>query len=546
MSSTIPFEGDEAPRRTPEPLPPAENVQADRGRQEARWVRGLTSVPLPGPGPSGFWECDVPNGSWRSTCLRLHVERTHRLASLWAERLGEGVVLRALWLGGAGTAGILLRTLLDGRPARCETLLPEVAPALYFEREVGEMFGVEFSNSPDHRPLLLHYQHLAPPMLRGVQTPTPERLPFAFVPVEGEGVYEIPAGPVHAGVIEPGHFRFQAMGEEILNLEVRLGYTHKGTERLFQGRDPRWGVRLSESISGDHSVAGSVAYAIAVEQSVGLPPLNEATEACRGTLLEAERMASLLGDIAGIILDVGYAAGAAQANVLRNEAYGLLETLTGSRLGRGATALGGLARPLGSKRSHELASRADVLGSATAALLRHVEERPSIMDRLRGTGVISGDVAEALGLVGPTARASGVDRDVRKDRPYGAYREAEIHVAQGSTGDVESRLWVKVEEVLEASRLFRLFLERAGGGEASRTMELPRDGPAFGLGMVESPRGEFLVAVSLDQGKLARVHVRDPSFLNWPAIEYAVRGNIVPDFPLCNKSLNLSYSGFDR
>ncbi len=550
MSRTIPFEGDDAPKSAPAPLPPRRRSDGERGSEEERWVLGAGRAGPTELGRSGLWELGVPPGWWRATSLDLLTAGAHRISSLWAERDPKGVLLRALWLGEAGTRGILVRTLLDAPPPRVESLLPELSPALYFEREIAEMFGVEFHASPDPRPLLLHYRHALPPMIAAPDRAPPldERSRFDFAPVEGEGVYEVPVGPVHAGIIEPGHFRFQVVGEEILDLEVRLGYTHKGTERLFEGLDPRRGTQLASSISGDHSVAGAVAYATAVEHALGHPPLERPTEMRRGALLEVERMAHLLGDIAGIVLDVGYAAGAAQANVLRNEAYTVLEELTGSRLGRGAVAVGGLARPLPREGLRPLAARADAVAKATVALLRHLEERPSVMDRVRGTGVVSKEVARALELVGPVARASGLDRDVRRDRPYGAYRGTELRVTHGSTGDVEARLRVKVDEVVEASRLFGTFLRRSGEAPAVPPAEPPRDGPGFGVGLVEAPRGELLFAVSLDleRGKLSRVHVREPSYLNWPAIEYAVHGNILPDFPLCNKSLNLSYSGFDR
>lgn len=541
----VPYEGDEASsERRPAARAAKDTILADEGK----WARGWGLLEEPGGAPLGPWGGEVGAERWRPACLSLPPVLGHRLASYWAEEEEEALRLHALWWGKGGARGVHLRTLVSSGSPVIPSLLPEVPAALYFEREMSEMFGLTFPGGRDPRPLLLHYRHPSPPLRGQGSPPGTERAPYDFPIVEGEGVYEIPVGPVHAGIIEPGHFRFQVTGEEIHDLEVRLGYTHKGTERLWQGRAPGRGLPLAESVSGDHAVAGAVSYSMAVRSAAGASPMDARNAAAVGLLLELERMAFLLGDIAGIILDVGYAAGAAQANVLRDAAYGELEALTGSRLGRGAVGLEGLTRPLATGLAEGVGEVLREIAKGVAQLLRHVEEISSVMDRLRGTGVLSREVAEALGLVGPAARASGMDQDVRRDRPYGPYQGVEVRVAQGSAGDVEARLRVKVHEVQEAGRLAGLFLERGA-------LEAKVPGAGFeptsvtkgnGLGVVEAPRGEMLFAVTLRDGVVHRVHVREPSFMNWPAIEYAVRGNIVPDFPLCNKSLNLSYSGFDR
>ena len=530
--------------------PPRSQVDGPGARDERKWVAaargGLTLEEL----EEGPWEVVVALERWRPSVLSLVHALRFRLATLWGENAHDGdVEVHGIFLGGAECRGVHLRVDLPGAARKLPSLLPDLPTALYFERELSEMFGVTILASPDTRPLLLHERHTAPPMLPAGGEPTGVRAPFGFARTEGEGVYEIPVGPVHAGVIEPGHFRFQVRGEEILNLEVRLGYTHKGTERLFEGLEPSQATILAESISGDMSVAGATAYALAVEDALRVP-VPPAAQSTRGLLLELERAAFLMGDVAGIILDVGYAAGAAEANVLREQAYGALELLTGSRLGRGTVVPGGLARPVPTEARAEVERSLEGVRRGLAGLIDHVHDQPSIMDRLRGTGVIPLEVAEALGLVGPAARASGLDRDVRRDRPYGPYahERVRVRVASRSEGDVEGRFEVKVAEVLEACRLARHFLGE-GGSTSGSPIPSRSAQTRHGLGIVESPRGEFLVALrASEQGKrvLTRVHVRDPSFLNWPAIEYAVRGNIVPDFPLCNKSLNLSYSGFDR
>ena len=497
-----------------------------------------------------LWQIAIASSRWRLTSQSCQTLDGLRLGSLWGEDTGRSVLrVHAVWLPSGPGSGLHLVTELPTDSPRLSTLLPDVPAALYFEREISEMFGIEFVSSPDPRPLLLHMSHDFPPLRKRTapSRPSGERKTYEFPPVEGEGVYEVPVGPVHAGIIEPGHFRFQVVGEEILSLEVRLGYTHKGTEKLFEGRTPVSSVPLAESVSGDTPIAGAFAYSTAVESALDLQ-VDAATQAARGLLLEIERVAFLLGDIAGIALDVGYAAGAARANALRQIAYDALEAATGARTGRGVLTIGGLLRPLDRSLGPLLTPRMGTIGKGTTSLLEHLLTHPSVFDRIHGTGTVPLNVAMALQLVGPVARASGLDRDVRSDMPYGPYVGRVVHVPHEQSADVEARLRVKAAEVIEGCRLVLEFLAD-GATEAPAAPPLVSGGldERHGLGLVESPRGEYLTWVSIaPDGRLARVHVREPSFLNWPAIEYAVKGNIVPDFPLCNKSLNLSYSGFDR
>ncbi len=537
------------------PLPPVGTrppLPVDRNRpdrvEEERTLGALGAGPVTWLEGEGLWALSVDPERWPAICRCISEVMHHPLSTLFGEEAHGGIRLHALFLGHDPTPGVHVRCPLHpgvlSAPSLAATI-PFVAP---FEREVAEMFGVTFLGAMDRRPLLLHERHSAPPLRKGPPaTPTGELEPYVFPPVEGEGVYEIPVGPVHAGVIEPGHFRFQAVGEEILDLEVRLGYTHKGTERLFEGQPVARGTLWAESISGDMSVAGGVAYAHAAERALD-SRVPAVTEAARGLLLELERIAFLCGDVAGISLDVGYAVGAARANRLRERTYAGLRSLTGSRLGRAIVGVGGFRRPLVLGDPAELILTLRETSARIQALRDHLLDKSSVVDRLQGTGIIHRWTAELLHFLGPTARASGLRIDLRVDRPYGPYRDVEVHVPRGLQGDVQDRLTVKVDEVVEACRLSETFLGRLGQGIPPAPATPPPPGePREGLGWVESPRGEFLVYLALaPDGTLGRVHVRDPSFLTWPAIEQAVRGNIVPDFPLCNKSLNLSYSGYDR
>ncbi len=545
-------EGEESPPASPPPtLAPTGDVwRRTRAEEEDLLLRlglGPTRWSL---GERMWWVSVHPDG-WVAACEQVTGPLGHPLSTLFAEDVqdrGGGVQVHALFLGNDPTPGVHLCCPLGEREPKLPSLggtLPYVVP---FEREIAEMFGVEFEGALDRRPLLLHETHPRPPLRRGGPSPpSGVRAPYAFTPVEGEGVHEVAVGPVHAGVIEPGHFRFQVLGEKILDLETRFGYTHKGTERLFEGQTVGRGTVWAESVSGDMSVAGGVAYAHAVERALDLALPPEVEEA-RGLLLELERVAFLSGDVAGISLDVGYAVGAARANIQRERAYGLLQALTGSRLGRFAVGVGGFRRPLALETLDQIPGILRDISEAIQALFDLLLDKSSVVDRLQGTGIVPRWLAEMLHFLGPTARASGLRIDLRADRPYGAYHGREVRVPRGLAGDVLARLTVKVQEILEACRLATLFHRSLNGGVAWRVpVPAPNSSAAAGLGWVESPRGELLVYVQTGtDGRLQRVHVRDASFLTWPAIEFAVRGNIVPDFPLYNKSLNLSYSGYDR
>lgn len=549
----LPKEGEEVPD---EPAPSVALVSDLPSRptpaEERHKLVELRTGPVVWEPSEELWRVPVPPERWVAASLLASESLHHPLSTLFGEdsRSPLGTIrIHALFLGIRPSAGVHLLCDLDAERPRLPTLstsFPYVAP---FEREIAEMFGIVFDGSTDRRPLLLHEGHPTPPLLKGPDSaPDGQRADYPFLPVDGEGIFEVPVGPVHAGVIEPGHFRFQVVGEKILNLEVRLGYTHKGTERLFEGKPVGLGTIWAESVSGDMSVAGSVAYAHAVERALELPVRPE-DETVRGLLMETERIAFLLGDVAGIALDVGYPVGAAGANRYREAAYQTLRELTGSRLGRGVIGVGGLRRPVRVPATPGLEPLYEGWREGLLTLRDELLGKSSVVDRVQGTGTIPRWIAELMHFVGPTARASGLRIDLRHDRPYGAYLGSEVRIPRGTDGDVQARLLVKIEEVVEACRLARGFLSRIPeeGTPIGAVPLPPRTEGRSGLGWVESPRGELLVHVTLGAGaRLERVHVRDPSFLNWPAIELAVRENVVPDFPLCNKSLNLSYSGYDR
>ncbi|MCG7843878.1 MAG: hydrogenase large subunit, partial [Methanomassiliicoccales archaeon] len=357
--------------------------------------------------------------------------------------------------------------------------------------------------------------------------------------VEGEGILEIPVGPVHAGVIEPGHFRFSTAGEPILNLEIRLGYAHRGVEKTLEGCPLPQALRLIERISGDNGVAHSMAFCQAVEMGTAMP---ERAKLLRCIYAEMERIYNHLGDIGGMATDVAFAVPAADAAVLREKMLQLNQRLTGHRLLWGTMAIGGVARNI-DLTGREVLERSMIdLGLELDPIERTLSSAPSFLDRVETTGSLSLQAAKDLRATGPVARASGWDRDTRRDFPYAAYPRLSFLVPVQRGGDVLARLKVKMGEVRESISLVKQCLDHLQVGEHRIEVPTPH---GFGLGMVESPRGELVHCAHFDQGRIVRYKVRDPSFCNWPTLERAVLGNIVPDFPLINKSYNLSYAGND-
>ncbi len=441
---------------------------------------------------------------------------------------------------------IILRTNINENTPHFRSITPKIPSANWYEREIRDMFGLTPLGHPDPR-RLINFEDWPSglyPLRKDFDIKTKvERVEgeYKYRRVEGEGVYEIPVGPVHAGVIEPGHFRFSVAGEPVLNLEIRHFYTHKGMEKLFENISIDKAVFLAERISGDNSVAHAVAFCQAVEKiaSIDIPPR---AKYIRTILMELERLYNHLGDIAGIATDVAYAFGAAHANFLKEETLQLNEIVTGSRLLRGMNTLGGVRRDIGDKKEIILQKLASIK-SDFRELMELLFASPSVADRIETTGRIYNDIARELHVVGPAARASGIDRDIRRDYPYAAYAELDFKIPVLKSGDVNSRTRVRADEVYESINIIEQALFRLPGGDIKYDPKQIPDG--YALGYTEAPRGETLYWVMIMNNRIERCKVRDPSFCNWLAIEYAVLDNIVPDFPIINKSLSLSYSGND-
>lgn len=410
-----------------------------------------------------------------------------------------------------------------------------------FEREMQDLFGITPAGHPSPGRLVAHghWPRDWHPMRPGGRRPvmSGDREPFPFLRVEGEGVYQIPVGPVHAGLIEPGHFRFSVLGETIIDLKPRLWYVHKGIEKLFQGKTPRDAVALAERISGDSAVAHSLAFCLALEDAMGLEVSTQDLRE-RAILLEMERLYNHVADIGALCNDVGFGFAHTHAMRIRESLLRLNETVTGHRLLRGAISPGATdvrKLPKGESLRAILADVEDVVALALA--------NTTVRDRFSGTAVLARDVALDRGVLGPVARASGIDADARRDHPFLDLGGALSVVVQGA-GDVMARFLVRVDESRASVALIEALLDGAGSPPSANDFAR---GPAggTGVGIVEGWRGATVHRVELNAGVLRRVKVADPSFFNWPALPAALKDTIVPDFPLVNKSFNLSYAGND-
>ncbi len=419
------------------------------------------------------------------------------------------------------------------------------------ERHLADLFGVAFADSPDSRPWIRHQawpEDSFPlrsdfPVAGQPSEITPADAEYPFHKVKGSGVYEIPVGPVHAGIIEPGHFRFNAVGEEVLSLEQHLGYVHKGIEKIAVGRDAEGLVRLAGRCSGDSTVAHAWAACQAFEQAARFRPPSRALE-LRAIMCERERVANHLGDIGAICNDVGFAFAQYQCARLREDWQRRSAELFGHRFMMDGVVPGGVSTDLDTAAIATLLADHDALRAETDPLFDLLQDTPSLEDRLLGTGRLTRETAQSLGCTGYVAKASGLGFDVRRDNPYPPYDRHPIDIPTLEAGDVMARVQVRMREIVISLGWMDRLLTQLSDGPAREPIH--RRGPGEGVGFVEGWRGEILAYVRLDDGgKVARYFPRDPSWHTWPALERIVLGNIVPDFPVCNKSVNGSYSGHD-
>ncbi len=421
-------------------------------------------------------------------------------------------------------------------------------PAGRFEREIRDLYGIDPLGHPLPRRLVRHGHWPTGwyPMLRDAG-PAPgfdrDIGSYPFVEVRGDGVYEIPVGPVHAGLIEPGHFRFSVVGETILRMKARLWFLHRGMEKLFEGRRTEDGIELAERISGDTAVGHTLAYLMAVEDAAGIV-VTDTTRARRALLLELERLYNHVGDLGAIPNDVGYGIAHVHTQRLRETLLRHNKAVTGHRLLRGALGLGRADL----RRAPDLNLLREVAGEV-ADIVAITMGHSVVADRITGTAILPTGQAASIGTVGYVARASGLAVDSRADHPM-CDLGPDFSTVLEHAGDVRARYLVRAREVAVSTKVIADLAARCDGPVATAptgtTADITSAGTVAGLGVVEAWRGTLCHRVELDRdGAISRVKIVDPSFLNWPALPMALAETIVPDFPLANKSFNLSYAGND-
>lgn len=420
------------------------------------------------------------------------------------------------------------------------------------ERHIRDLLGIVFSGHPDARRWTRHQAWTESdfPLRREFpvggepQAQTAADCHYNFLLAQGSGVYEIPVGPVHAGIIEPGHFRFQAVGETVLRLEERLAYTHKGIEKIAEGRDAQGLARLAARVSGDSTVAHTWAACMAMERAVGLA-LPPRALWLRALMCERERVANHVGDIGAMLNDIGFAFGALQFSRLREAWQRVSREAFGHRFMMDCIIPGGVAVDLDARLHQTLLDEASAMRQQVIRLMDIINDLPSVEDRVRGAGVLTAEYAKALGCLGYVGRASGLNFDLRRDAPYPPYDSLTVKVPLHHYGDVNARARTRLEEIAASFDLIEALI----GGLPTGPIQVPWQIPvaaAEGLGLVEGWRGEILSFVRFGaDGRIARFFPRDPSWTIWPALELLMHDNIVPDFPVCNKSVNGSYSGQD-
>jgi Ni,Fe-hydrogenase III large subunit len=417
------------------------------------------------------------------------------------------------------------------------------SPAFRLERTIHDLFGLVAEGSSDTRPWLDHNRW-------GVRFPLGDRIdalpqasPYRFLPAAGDGLHQIAVGPVHAGTIEPGHFRFTASGETVVRLEQRLGYAHKGIEGLMMGSSLERAAQLAGRVSGDSTVAYAFAFSRAVEAALEMVVPDRAVW-LRALLAELERLAHHLGDIGGICNDASFTLMHALCSVLREDVLRASNTAFGHRLMRDIIVPGGVTHDLNDEGTEIIRATLDIIRLRFPALVELYDNTASLQDRTVDTGLLKPALAKQYAAGGYIGRASGRSFDARRTLAYPPYDSLRFDVPVLREGDVNARVWIRVREVEQSLSLIDQILDRLPEGPLRATADQVRE-PREGMAIVEGFRGDVLVWLRLRDGRVERCHLRDPSWFQWPLLEAAIEGNIVADFPLCNKSFNCAYSGHD-
>jgi Ni,Fe-hydrogenase III large subunit len=476
-------------------------------------------------------------------------------ASVWTFAASELAHVRWSLLGLWGEPATVHMAIMDGQTAEIavvslecpEHRFPSVGrhhpPALRLERTIGDLYGLSAEGAPDVRPWLDHNRW-------GVRFPLGDRIdalpnggPYRFLAAEGDGLHQIPVGPVHAGIIEPGHFRFTASGETVVRLEQRLGYVHKGIDGLMAGASLERGAQLASRASGDSTVAYAYAFSRAAEIALDLAVPDRAVF-LRALVAELERLANHLGDIGAICNDASFALMHAHCGILRENVLRAADAAFGHRLMRGIIVPGGVSRDIGADGRGTIQSTLDNIRLRFPALVELYDNTASLQDRTVVTGTLKPPLARQYAAGGYVGRASGRSFDARRALPYPPYDSLHFDVPVLNEGDVNARVWIRIREVEQSLSLIEQILSRLPEGPIRN--EVPLGGQVReGMAIAEGFRGDILVWLRLRNGLIERCHMRDPSWFQWPLLESVIEDNIVADFPLCNKSFNCSYSGHD-
>ncbi len=444
---------------------------------------------------------------------------------------------------------VVLKTRVSEKNPEFQSITNEIPSAHLYEREIQDMFGLKPSEHPQPKRFVFHDnwpENLFP--LRkefdGLKRPPQVNMGNEFAEVGGDGVYEIPVGPVHAGIIEPGHFRFSVAGEPIINLEAQLYFVHKGIEKLSEGSSIEKCFYIAERISGDETYSCSLAYCLAIEKIADAKVPDRANYS-RVIFSEFERLVSHLGDLAGICVDVAYGFACYQFRMLRGWTYQIIEEVCGSRFLRSVNTIGGIRKDFIKGKEKRILEYMEKIKKELLDTQKIILSNSLFIDRVENTGIVPNTLAVDLNAVGPAGRAAGIKTDVRKDFPYCAYVNLDFNVPEHHNGDVNCRMHVKLEECHESINLITKAINAMSEGKVH--VPVTKVEPyKYALGYTESPKGENIHWIMTGENNtIFRYKIRTPSFCNWPVLCYAVKGNIVPDFPLINKSFNLSYAGND-
>jgi Ni,Fe-hydrogenase III large subunit len=414
------------------------------------------------------------------------------------------------------------------------SITPEIPSAHLFEREIFEQYGIKPENHPWLKPLR-----------KGIAGIEKNATPYEFFSMSGDEIHEVGVGPIHAGIIEPGYFRFSCHGEKVYHLEIKLGFQHRGIEELFiKNNNPVYFEKLSESIAGDTVIGHSLTFVNAVESLAGIS-VSYRVRLIRAIALELERIAIHLGDLSALSNDIAYLTGNAVFGALRTKVINTTMAVCGNRFGRDLIKIGGVNFDITPELSDAISGTLSKLEDETALASEVLFSSASVLERFEKTGIVETEVAKEIGMVGPAARASGVPVDIRSDHPSGAYEYFPHHKLTLNTGDVFARAYIRIVEVQQSIKIIKEQLQNLSGGELmqSQTSLKPEN---FVISLTEGWRGEIVHTIITDaEGKIKRIKIKDPSFNNWYGLSMAMRNEGISDFPICNKSFNLSYCGFD-